>query len=68
MNTHPDQLASIPAEFLSDHLTPDQIDDHLIGDLAPPPPPHPPPRPLRRARRPRPLPHHQLPASLHRLE
>ena len=40
MNTHPDQLASIPAEFLSDHLTPDQIDDHLIGDLAPTPTAH----------------------------
>jgi hypothetical protein len=40
MNNHPDQLAYLPAEFLSDHLTPDQIDDHLIGDLAPTPAAH----------------------------
>jgi len=41
MNSHPDQLASIPAEFSADHhLTPDQLDDHLIGDLAPAPAAH----------------------------
>ena len=41
MNSHPDQLASIPAEFsAAHHLTPDQLDDHLIGDLAPAPAAH----------------------------
>ncbi len=45
MNSHPDHLASIPAESFAarltpDHLTPDQIDDHLIGDLAPAPAAH----------------------------
>ena len=45
MNSYPDQLASIPAESLADHLTlqhltPDQLDDHLIGDLAPTPAAH----------------------------
>ncbi len=40
MNSHPDQLASIPAESFANHLTPDQIDDHLIGDLAPTPAAH----------------------------
>jgi hypothetical protein len=36
MNCYPDQKLSIAA----DHLTPDQIDDHLIGDLAPAPAAH----------------------------
>jgi hypothetical protein len=40
MNNHPDQLASIAAESSAAHLTPDQIDDHLIGDLAPAPAAH----------------------------
>jgi hypothetical protein len=40
MNSRPDQIVSIAAESSADarltlhHLTPDQIDDHLIGDLA----------------------------------
>jgi hypothetical protein len=40
MNSHPDQLASIATEssaaacLTQRHLTQDQIDDHLIGDLA----------------------------------
>jgi hypothetical protein len=46
MNSHPDQLAAIaaesaaPARLTLQHLTPDQIDDHLIGDLAPAPAAH----------------------------
>jgi hypothetical protein len=46
MNNHPDQLAPHPAEFSAAnrftvrHLTPAQIDDHLIGDLAPAPAAH----------------------------
>ena len=36
MNCYPDQKLSIAAG----HLTPDQIDDHLIGDLAPAPAAH----------------------------
>jgi hypothetical protein len=45
MNSHPDQLASHPAEssaahLTALHLTPDQLDDHLIGDLDPTPAAH----------------------------
>ena len=46
MNSHPDQLdsfsaeSSAPARLTLQHLTPDQIDDHLIGDLAPAPAAH----------------------------
>jgi hypothetical protein len=46
MNNHPDQLASTAAESCATarrslhHLTPAQIDDHLIGDLAPAPAAH----------------------------
>jgi len=44
MNNHPDQLAFIAAESsaarLTHHLTPDQIDDLLIGDLAATPAAH----------------------------
>jgi hypothetical protein len=44
MNNHPDQLAPIAAEssaaHLTLHLTPDQIDDLLIGDLADTPAAH----------------------------
>ena len=41
MNNHPDQLAFLPAEYsAAHHLTPDQLDDHLIGDLAPAPATH----------------------------
>jgi len=41
MNSYPDQSLSFAAEssaaylLTRDHLTPDQVDDHLIGDLAP---------------------------------
>jgi hypothetical protein len=40
MNAFPDQNLFIAAEPLAAHLTPDQIDDHLIGDLAPAPAAH----------------------------
>ncbi len=40
MKSHPDQLAAIPAESIPAHLTPNQIDDHLIGDLASAPAAH----------------------------
>ncbi len=40
MNSHPDQRATISAELSAGHLTPDQIDDHLIGDLAAAPAAH----------------------------
>jgi len=41
MNSHPEQTLSIAAEpSAAHHLTPDQLDDHLIGDLAPTPAAH----------------------------
>ena len=40
MNAFPDQNLSFASEPLDAHLTPDQIDDHLIGDLAPAPAAH----------------------------
>jgi hypothetical protein len=41
MNSRPDQIVSIAAESsAAAHLTPDQIDDHLIGDLAAAPAAH----------------------------
>jgi len=35
MSSFPDQNQTLAAEYSAAHLTPDQIDDHLIGDLAP---------------------------------
>jgi hypothetical protein len=46
MSNFPDQIHPHTAEYSAaiqlapDHLTPDQIDDHLIGDLAPAPAAH----------------------------
>ncbi|HSY34583.1 MAG TPA: hypothetical protein VK814_02420 [Acidobacteriaceae bacterium] len=41
MNSHPDELTMIATQSsAANHLTPDQIDDHLIGDLAPTPAAH----------------------------
>ena len=75
MNCHPDKVVSIAADLAATtpHAAPpdrhDQIDDHLIGDLAPTPAAHLAACSLCAERvAVAPLPHLQLPASLHRLE
>jgi hypothetical protein len=40
MNSHPDRCNNTPEPQAATHLTPDQIDDHLIGDLAAAPAAH----------------------------